>query len=112
MNTRDEIAAALTLDGITNVTGLYRQSLRPGDGFVRLGVRTRDASGFGYMQAWEVWIAVPGDLAAAETWLDTNLDQITEAASTVLVVTTITPSELVLGASTANGIVVAGSIPA
>jgi hypothetical protein len=112
MSTRTDLAQAATLDGVTNVTPLYRQSLRPGDGFVRLGQRRRAANGFGYIQDWEVWIAVPDDLAAAETWLDTHLAAITETVDAVIVVTTVTPSQLVLGSATANGIVLAGSIPA
>lgn len=112
MNTREDLATATTLAGVTNVAPYYRQSLRPGAGFVRIGPRTRAANGFGYVQAWEVWIAIPDDIAAAEKWLDEHLTAITEAAETAMVVTTVTPSELVLGSTTVSGVVIAGSIPA
>lgn len=109
--TRATLAAAATIADVTNVTPLYRQSLRTGDGFVRISQRRKAANGFGYVQDWEVWIALPSDLGAAETWLDDHLDAVVEAINTVIVVATVTPSQLVLGAATANGIVVAGTIP-
>lgn len=109
---REDLATAATITGLTNVTEYYRQSLRPGDGFVRMGQRRRAANGFGFVQDWEVWLALPADPATAEKWLDDHLTEITEAVSGVIVVTTATPSELILGQDSANGVVLAGSIAA
>lgn len=111
MSAREQIAAAATLDGITDVQPYYRQSLRPGAGFVRMGARRRDDSGFGYMQEWEVWIATPATEVAAEKWLDAHLDDLVGAISEALLVTTATPSELGLGPNTHTGIVIAGTLP-
>ena len=110
MSARADIAAAASLPGVSKVSEYYRQSLKPGDGFVRLAQRERDSSGFGWMDKWEVWLSIPADFVAAEKWLDQNLDALTDALNSVVVVTTVTPSELVLGSSTVNGVIFAGSL--
>lgn len=110
MSTRTDLATAATVAGVSNVTDYYRQSLKPGDGFVRLALRERASNGFGYVNKWEVWVALPADLVQAEKWLDQNLDALTEAINSVVVVTSVTPSELVLGSSTVNGVIFAGSL--
>ena len=110
MSTRADIAAAASLPGVSKVSEYYRQSLKPGDGFVRLAQRERASNGFGYINKWEVWLTIPADFVAAEKWLDQNLNALTDAINSVMVVTSVTPSELVLGASTVNGVIFAGSL--
>ena len=42
--------------------------------------------------------------------LDQILDALSDALNSVVVVTSVTPSELVLGSSTVNGVIFAGSL--
>lgn len=111
MSVREEIAAAaILIDGIS-VTPYYRQSLKPGDGFVRLGQRGRDGSGIGFLDTWEIWLAVSQDVASAEQWLETNLDDLLVSLGSALYVTTVTPTELVIGTGGASipGVIIAGT---
>lgn len=108
---RTDIATAATVVGVTSVTPFYRQSLKPGDGFVRLARRERDSSGFGWMDTWEVWIALPSSLVDAEKWLDEHLDNLAHRLNAAMVVTAATPSELGLGDSTVNGLIISGACP-
>lgn len=100
-------AAAATVEGI-NCTAYYRQSLAPGDAFVRLSSRTRSENGFGFMDTWQIWLALPQDAVAAEKYLDSHVGEITAAISAEVIVTTVTPSELVLGANSVNGVIFEG----
>ena len=93
--------AASTVDGVT-VTAYFRQTTRAGDGMVRLDHATRDANGFGFVDTWHVLVLLPTDIAQAETWLETRIDTLAEAVGTELVISTMTPSELVLD----NGVTV------
>lgn len=112
MSTRDELAAVATaLDGV-NVTGHYRQSLKAGDGFVKWNGRDRDDSGLGWIDIWQVWVALPQDLGAAETWLTEHLEPLIEAIDDVLVVTTVAPREFLLGTKPTNGLIIEGTRPA
>ncbi len=61
--------AASTVAGVT-CTPQYRLSLNPGDACVRLTVANRAANGFGFVNTWQVWVALSQDLATAEAWLD------------------------------------------
>lgn len=106
---REDIAAAATVTGLTRVTPSYRQSLKPGDGFVRLARRNRAENGFGFISTWEVWIALPGSWDAAERWLEQHLDGLITAIDHAMVVSAATPSELVLGSATVNGVIITGS---
>lgn len=112
MSTRIELAGAATVPNVSNVTPSYRQSMKTGDGFVRFALRERASNGFGYIDKWEVWVAIPQDFAAAEKWLDDNIQTITDAIGTVMTVTQVTPSELALGSNTVNGVIFAGSLGA
>lgn len=112
MTTRDDIATAASVADLTNVTPYYRQSIKAGDGFVRLAQRERDSSGFGWIDTYEVWLALPSDTAAAEKWLETNIDTLIGAINPVLLVTRVTPAELGLGGTTVPGVIIAGSIAA
>jgi hypothetical protein len=105
---RDQLAAAATLDGTTRIAPRYRQSLQTGDGFVRRGQRVRDGKRTGWLDTWEIWVAIPADRAAAEDWLDAHLDDLIAAVWPVLLVTQATPNELVLGPNTVNGLVITG----
>ena len=112
MTTRDELATVATaLDGI-NVTAHYRQSLKPGDGFVKWNGRDRDDSGLGWIDTWQVWVALPQDIGAAETWITDHLGALIEAVDDVLVVTSIIPRELLLGTKPTNGLIIEGTRPA
>lgn len=107
--TRTAIAdAASTVTGVT-CTPYYRQSLRPGDACVRLARRDRDASRLGWIDTWQVWLALPQDVAAAEAWLDAHMADLVAALRPELVVTSIAPAELVLGANTVSGAVIEGA---
>ena len=93
--------AASTVSGV-NVTPYFRQTTRAGDGMVRLDHATRDANGFGYVDTWHVLVLLPSDIAQAEQWLEANLNDLADAVGTELLISTITPSELVLD----NGVTV------
>ena len=106
MTARTDLAAALSGVNGVNVTDYYRQSLKTGDGFIRLAQRTRDKSGFGWIDTYEAWLAVPQNEADAEKWIEGNLPALCDAANTVAWVTQATPSELAL----ASNVVVSGLI--
>lgn len=111
--TRQEIAQAATVPGVVNCTPRYRQSLKPGDEFVKLGQRVRASNGFGYIDTWQVWLALPQDIGAAEKWIDDHLDALVAALNDARVflrdVETVTPAELVLGAVAVNGLILEGA---
>lgn len=107
--TREEIAdAANTVEGI-KATPYFRQTTRPGDAFVRLDRWARDSTGFGYIQTWALCVLLPQALAAAEEYLDENLETIVEAVSEALVVTTVTPSRLALDTGTIPVVMIEGT---
>lgn len=110
MTTRDDLAAAATLPGVTKITPYYRQSLTTGDGFVRLASRAREGNGFGWVDTWEVWLAVPQNVPAAEKWIEANLDALMGSLDTELIVQSGRPAELVLDdMATVNGLIIAGT---
>lgn len=112
MGAREEIAAAAsTVDGVT-ITATYRQTLKAGQGFVKWNGRDRDDSGLGWIDTWQVWVAVPQVVEAAETWLEGHLDDLIEQLDTELVVTSATPADLVLGSTATNGLIITGTRPA
>jgi hypothetical protein len=104
----DLAAAASTVAGIA-CAPYYRQSFRAGDAAVRLDHRTRDDNGY-WLDTWQVWVALNQDVLTAERWLDDHLDDLTAALSAEMVVTTITPTELVIGTGGASipGVIVEG----
>lgn len=109
MSTRTEIAAAASAVVGLNVSPNFRQSLKSGDGFVRLASRVRGDNGFGWIDTWEVWVALPQDVVAGEKWLETNLQDLMDALDEELVVTSAAPAELALPQATVNGLIVAGT---
>ncbi|MBC7269899.1 MAG: hypothetical protein H5T76_14495 [Streptomyces sp.] len=100
-------AAASSVDGV-NVTPYYRQSLRTGSGFVRMGPRNRPSNGFGWLDTWEVWIAAPADIEAAEKWIESKQDDLLAALDAEMLVSSLTPSDLTVGQTTTPGIVISG----
>lgn len=108
MTVREDIATAASTVAGVNVTPYYRQNLRSGSGFVRLGPRNRPDNGFGWLDTWEVWIAAPADIEAAEKWIEAKQDALLAALDAEMIVSSLTPSELVLGSTTTPGIVISG----
>lgn len=112
MSARDELAFAANAVTGVSVTGHYRQSLKPGDGFVKWNGRNRDDSGLGWMDSWQVWLALPQDVRSAEEWLTEHLEPLIAVLDDVIIVTAATPAELVLGAKPTNGLIIEGTRPA
>ncbi|MGH3499953.1 MAG: hypothetical protein ACRDQA_03475 [Nocardioidaceae bacterium] len=106
MTTRGDLAQALTDTGVVRVYPTYRQSMRPGDGCIRWAGGVRDSSGLGVMDTWQAWIALPQDVAAAELWIGDHLNDLIEAIETEATFTEATPSELVLGHNSINGLII------
>jgi hypothetical protein len=111
MSVPAELAAATSAVEGVNVTATYRQSLKAGDGFVKWNGRVRDDSGLGWMDSWQVWIALPQDVNAAEAWISEHLDPLIVAVDEFLIVTAATPAELLLGAKPTNGLIIEGTRP-
>lgn len=101
-------AAANTVDGV-HCTPYFRQSVKPGDAMVRLDRMTRDTSGFGFMVTWQVVVALPTDLSAAEKWLDANTDSLVAAIGEEMVVTTVMPQQLALDTGTVPVVLIEGN---
>lgn len=106
--TRQEIATAASTVAGVNCTSNYRQSLKPGDAFVRLAGRRRDGSALGYTDTWQVWLALPQDLVKAEKWLDDHIEDVSAALCPVINPNTVLPAELALGANTVPGVIFEG----
>lgn len=112
MSIRSDIAAAASgIDGVT-VTEHYRQTLRAGHGFVKWSGRTRDDSGLGWIDNWQVWICIPKDREGAEKWLTQHLDTLVAAVDTELVVTAAINVDLGLDSKSTNGLIIEGTRPA
>lgn len=112
-NTRQILADAVnTVDAITCTPG-YRQTVKAGEAMVRFAGLRRDASGFGYMNTWQIVLTLPQQLSASEAFVDQHLDALLEAVEPVLIVTTAEPRELVLdnAAGTVPVLVVEGTRP-
>lgn len=109
MTARDDIAAAMNATGLVDVTAYYRQSLKPFDGFVKFQQLLPTSNRFGYMTTWQVWLALPQDMRAAETWVETHLNALVDAFNTECVPSSVTPAELVLGANSVNGLIIEGA---
>jgi hypothetical protein len=114
MSARDDIAAALNGASLgLNITGYYRQSLRPFDGFVKWSGQVQASNKFGWVNTWQVWLALPQDIKAAEQWLDTNLGALVQAFDSEVIVTSVVPAELIVGDGAAvNGLILEGSLSA
>lgn len=106
---RTEIAAAVNATGLVKVAAYYRQNIKPGDGFVTWVAQAIGEDGIGFVDTWQVWVALAKSVADAEKWLDTNLTTLRDALDTELTVTTIRAGELPLGANTVNGVILEGA---
>lgn len=109
MSTRTDLATAATGVAGTNVTGTYRQSLKPLDGFVKWNGRRAGDNGHGWLDDWQIWLALHQDVTTAEAWIAANLQDLIEALDDEMVVTTAVPAELVLGSTSVNGLIIEGS---
>lgn len=112
MSARTDLAAAAqTVEGITSVSPRYRQSLAPYTGMVRLASTARGSNGFGRIDTWQVWLALPQDLANAEAWLDAHADALWAALDEEMTVTSLAPAELVVtpGGPSVPGVIVEGA---
>lgn len=106
---REAIAAAAnTVEGV-NISPWYRQSTKAGDGFVSLSRSERDSSGFGFMNKWEVLVALPQDLRDAEKRFAALVDGLVEAVAAEIVVTAFYPSNLSLDTALVPCFVIEGS---
>jgi len=114
-DTRAEIVAAFNaaIDAkVARCYPRYRQTVRPGDAWVRLAARNRASNGFGYVDTWEVWLVLPQKLDDAEKWLDDHLGELLTALDRPLFfngVDSVLPSELVLGSNAVNGVILQGA---
>jgi hypothetical protein len=114
VNPATRTAIALAASGVAdvNVTEYYRQSLKPGDGFVKWVGCSQGDELLGYVDVWQVWLAIPQDVKAAEKWLEDHLSALMAALHTEVIVTSATPAELLLGATAVNGLIIEGSLSA
>lgn len=109
MSARADIAAAASTVAGVDIASEYRQSLTPYHGFVKWNGLNRDESGLGWMDTWQVWLALPQDVKTAETWLEANLPALLDALAPELYVTTVSPAELVLEGGSINGLIIEGA---
>lgn len=109
MTIRQEIAAAATVAGVTKVSNYYRQSLKPGDGFVEYGGQVPGDNGFGYVVTWNVWIALAQDPKTAEEWLEEHLDTVLQSLEPALIITTAGPTNRPIGGQVTNGVLITGT---
>jgi hypothetical protein len=102
-------AAANTHLGANKVTPYYRQTTTAGWGWVSMGRRDRDASGFGFLDTWEIRVVLSSDIAKAEKWIDQHSDALTAAVAEEVVVTSLTPAILNLDSkTTVNALIIEG----
>ena len=106
---RAEIAGAASLVAGVHVKPYYRQTTKPGDGWVSLQRSDRDESGFGFMDRWAVTLVLPQDVKAAEDWMDSHIEQLAEALKDYLIVTAFVPAALRMDSGEVNGLVVEGT---
>lgn len=103
--------AANVVLGPRRCSAYFRTSTRPGDAWVSFARRDRDDTGFGYMAAWEVRVALSQDLAAAERWVDDHSDDLADAIAEHLVVTGVVMVTLVLDSGNTPGLIIEGVRP-
>lgn len=104
-------AAANTVLGEKRCAPYYRSSTRPGDAWVSFARRDRDDTGFGYMAAWEIRVALTQDLEGAEKWVDENADALTDALEEHLIITAVVMVTLVTDTGNTPGVVIEGVRP-
>lgn len=87
-------AAAETVAGI-KCSPYFMQTTKTGSGMVRLD-RTEYPNRFGGICFWQVLIILPQDIASAEKYIEDKQPELHEAITEQLVITVITPQEIVL----------------
>lgn len=97
--------------GPKRCAGYYRSSIRPGDAWVSFARYDRDDTGLGFMAAWEVRVALPQDLEAAERWVDDHADDLADAIAEHLIITAVVMVTLVTDGGNVPGLVVEGVRP-
>lgn len=109
--TRAAVAAAASSVTGVNVTAYRRQNLAPLQGFVHFTRRARSGNRIGWVDTWQVWVALPTDVEAAEKWADDHLPELLDALRAELVITSAFPAELLpgTGAPTVPGLVIEGA---
>lgn len=97
---RQDLAdAANTVQGVS-VSPYYRQTTKPGSGFVRLDVMNRDDSGFGFINTWQVCILLSQEMKTAEVFIDAHAEELVNALAGEGAVISAQPVSLVVdGAS-------------
>lgn len=108
MTIREDLATAASTVAGLKVTPYYRQNLTTGNGFVRLASRAKPENGFGWLDTWEIWIAGPSEIEAAEKWIEAKQDALLAALEAEMHINTLTPSDLTVGTTSTPGIVVSG----
>ena len=98
---------ASTVEGVS-VSAYFRQTTRPGDGFVRNGGITYPNK-FGGVVTWQVLITLSQDIATAEKWLDTKLPQVVGALGAEMTVRTASPQQLALDTGNVPCVVIEGT---
>ena len=110
MTTRQELAEALTgIDGY-HISAYYRQTTKPGDGFITITDLTRDTSGIGWMETWQIIIILGQDLNAAERRFENDIDTLVDTTSTILHVANVTLATLTLDTHTLSAVIIDGRI--
>lgn len=89
----------------------YRSTTRPGDAWVSFARRDRDATGLGFMAAWEIRVALAQDLETAERWVDEHSDALADAVAEWLVITAVVMVTLVTDVGNTPGLVIEGVRP-
>lgn len=106
---REELAdAASQVDGV-NVRPYFKQSTKPGDGWVSLQRTDRSDDGFGWMDRWAVTIVLSQTVKTAEEWMDDHLEQLAEALRDYLIVTAFIPSTLRMDSGEVPALVIEGT---
>jgi hypothetical protein len=103
-------AAAGEVPGVVRASAYYNQNLAAGEASVRLSRTVPADTGIGWIDTWQVWVALSQDVVSAEKWIDAHLDELVAALEHELVITSITPTEIVVPGGTAvNGLIVEGA---
>lgn len=107
--TREELAdAASTVAGVA-VSTHFRQITKAGEGCIHFARSVPADNGFGTVATWQIWIALPQDLGAAEKWIDEHHDALVSALKRKFVLTSIAPAETSFGNTTTNVLIIEGN---
>lgn len=103
---RRAIASAASIPGV-RVSPFFRQTIKVGDGMVRLE-RADFPNRLGGVKTWQVLIVLPQDIGAAERWLDLKIPALTAALDDELTLASVVPQELVTDAGKVPVVVLTG----